>query len=370
MPYSSRNLQLLLSGAVLFALLPLTASACPPGQYELLAPIGTLTGCVTIATYLKGILETIIGIAGVLAVIMIVICGIQMMASGSAAGKSAAKECITNAIFGVLLAIGSWLLLNTINPLLLKNTQSLVDPVAVVVVPPAGPLIAPMPTNPGWYFRYRDTNGSVNNSPRYESSGVCLTKQQVEIGNGSVIQNGPNGTPGCFEVRAVPQPAGEAATRNTICGNDSCVGSSNSNVYINNTACVGSQTNGCTNVNGYNVATINDLKGFATACACKITITGGTEGGHSSHGPNIPVFDISKTAFIEKYVKDNSTVKKNPSFSDRASGVYFYKWLYAGYWWTDETGGSKTPHWHVCKVGTPSPTANTAGLFQKACNQI
>ncbi len=64
---------------------------------------------------------TIIGITGILAVVMIVICGIRLMTSASASGKSEAKSCITNAIFGVLIALGGWLLLNTVNPQLLKN---------------------------------------------------------------------------------------------------------------------------------------------------------------------------------------------------------------------------------------------------------
>ncbi len=159
----------------LFALLPLTASACPPGQYELLAPIGTLAGCVDLAGYLKGIIETVIGIAGILAVIMIVFCGIQMMASGSVSGKSAAKECITNAIMGVLLAIGSWLLLNTINPLLLKNTQTLINGVTLVTPATVG-YTEPNPTDEGCYFKYRDIpTGNI----KFSRSDTCPTCENI-----------------------------------------------------------------------------------------------------------------------------------------------------------------------------------------------
>ncbi len=106
----------------LFSFIFPTAEAATP-CYKLLAPVGTLTsgGCYTLTQYLNGIFVTIIGIAGILAVVMIVICGIRLMTAASAGGKSEAKKCITNAIFGVLIAIGSWLLLNTLNPQLLKN---------------------------------------------------------------------------------------------------------------------------------------------------------------------------------------------------------------------------------------------------------
>ena len=99
-----------------------TAEAATP-CYKLLAPIGTFTsaGCYTLTQYLNGIFVTVIGIAGILAVVMIVICGIRLMTSASAGGKSEAKSCITNAIFGVLIAIGAWILLNTVNPQLLRN---------------------------------------------------------------------------------------------------------------------------------------------------------------------------------------------------------------------------------------------------------
>src|SRR5574340_526552 len=82
------------------------------GAYTLLEPLGPLSGPVTLSGYLQGVFKVTIGVAGVLAVVMIVICAIQMMGSPSVSQKSASKECITNAIFGLLLALGSWIILN------------------------------------------------------------------------------------------------------------------------------------------------------------------------------------------------------------------------------------------------------------------
>ena len=89
-------------------------------DYTLLAPIGNLTVINTTKTtfgdYLNVILKIAIGACGALAVIMIVINGIMMMGSESVFGRVEAKSKITAAIGGLLLALGAWVILNTINP--------------------------------------------------------------------------------------------------------------------------------------------------------------------------------------------------------------------------------------------------------------
>lgn len=75
----------------------------------------------SLSTYLRAVFMTGIGLAGVLAVLMIVVGGIQYIGSGmSPSGKSDAKDRITNALIGLLLALLSWLILNTINPDLVR----------------------------------------------------------------------------------------------------------------------------------------------------------------------------------------------------------------------------------------------------------
>ncbi len=121
------------------ALLPTTALA--QSTYRLLAPLGPLTGDVTLTGYLEGIMMVIIGVAGILAVVMIVICGIQMIGSPSVSQKSASKTCITNAIFGLILAFSSWLVLNTINTQLLSSDATLLGlPGAAPASPGATPV--------------------------------------------------------------------------------------------------------------------------------------------------------------------------------------------------------------------------------------
>ncbi|PIQ66529.1 MAG: hypothetical protein COV96_01015 [Candidatus Zambryskibacteria bacterium CG11_big_fil_rev_8_21_14_0_20_42_18] len=90
-------------------------------DYTLLAPIDGYVGETTQAnSYLASIFKLAIAVAGGLAVIMIIWGGIQYMSTDAISGKSEAKNTIQNAIWGLLLAISAWLILNTINPDLVK----------------------------------------------------------------------------------------------------------------------------------------------------------------------------------------------------------------------------------------------------------
>lgn len=100
--------------------------------YIPLAPIpGTVTeGCdftstsakcqTTFMTYLNGAYKTAIGVAGMLAVVMIIWWGFQYVITASEGGKTDSREGITNALIGLLLTLGSWLIVYTINPKLVQ----------------------------------------------------------------------------------------------------------------------------------------------------------------------------------------------------------------------------------------------------------
>ena len=94
-------------------------SAYSAFAYTPLESLPNVTGkeTVTLGGYLSNIYALGIGLAGVLAVLMIVIGGIQYVGSGmSPSGKNDARDRITNAILGLLLALHSWIILNTIDP--------------------------------------------------------------------------------------------------------------------------------------------------------------------------------------------------------------------------------------------------------------
>ena len=100
----------------------------PPGTssydntYELLAPIpGVVPGNVVgpdfnLGNYVNNLIKVLIGLASAMAVFMIVFGGIEWMMSDSFISKGEGKKKILNAIKGLVLLLGSYLILITINP--------------------------------------------------------------------------------------------------------------------------------------------------------------------------------------------------------------------------------------------------------------
>lgn len=76
---------------------------------------GPVGGPVSLGGYLSTMFQWIIGIAGVLAVLMIVIAGIEYMSPVPSA-KESGKNRAMAAILGLILALVSYLILRTINP--------------------------------------------------------------------------------------------------------------------------------------------------------------------------------------------------------------------------------------------------------------
>jgi len=107
-------------------------------KYQLLEPLPDGTTQVDVkspnalGTYLNIIIKIVIGLAAVLAVFMVFLGGIQYMTAEVISAKEDGKNRIKNAIFGLLLALGAYTILFTINPdLLNSNLDSLTDIVLV-----------------------------------------------------------------------------------------------------------------------------------------------------------------------------------------------------------------------------------------------
>lgn len=321
------------------------------GDYTLLAPFGNiLSGTVSLSSYLQGIFQVTIGIGGVLAVIMLVKCGIELVGSTSPSAKSAAKECIGGAILGVFLGVASWVILNTINSDLLKNELTLGD----IAVQPQTEVVTgsddPMPTSltslPGWYFRYKDANNNTKNSRNFGQSGEgqCLLVMDQEAKKGVVIVDK------CFQILPsnVQLPQGEVATRNGICGNDTCVSQSNSGVFINARACATYGEKGCTLVNGLGNA-IDVVKNLKNSSGCdRVTITGGTEyWAHKTHAAGRPIVDVRKDACVNKFLNNpQNGLGRRASFTLVSGATQRVFWN--NFWWTDEGD-----HWHACEANQP-----------------
>lgn len=91
-----------------------------PSTYCLLAPLptssgGTPTSQTTFSDYIVNVMKLAVGVAAALAVLMIVWGGIKYMTSDVISNKASAKTSIQNALLGLLLALASYTILNTIN---------------------------------------------------------------------------------------------------------------------------------------------------------------------------------------------------------------------------------------------------------------
>jgi len=110
----------------------LTLVPAAGGVYTLLAPIPTFfpDGKIDIkgkglSGYLEGLYRVGVAIATGLALIMIVVGGLEYVSTDSIQGKSSGRERIKNALIGLLLALTSFIILRQINPNLLRSDLGL-----------------------------------------------------------------------------------------------------------------------------------------------------------------------------------------------------------------------------------------------------
>lgn len=92
--------------------------------------------------YMNILIKLVIGFAAVLAVIMIIAGGLEYMTSELISSKESGKNRITNALLGLVIALGSWALLNTLNPELLKMCLKL--PEAIIMIDLGGEGTTPL----------------------------------------------------------------------------------------------------------------------------------------------------------------------------------------------------------------------------------
>ena len=117
--------------------------------YKMLAPIGNITcmdssgkdtNCISndIGKYLNIIFKLAIGICAALAVIMLIIAGVSYMGDESVFGKTEAKKKMFSAVLGLIIALGAWALLNTINPALTGKEGLVIDTASVEITQTSG----------------------------------------------------------------------------------------------------------------------------------------------------------------------------------------------------------------------------------------
>ncbi len=87
-----------------------------------LAPLPGLEGQPgTLNGFLEGLFQVLIVVAGLLAMIMLVVGAITYLSSDAFSGKTEGKDMMLSAVFGLILALGAWVIINAINPNLASN---------------------------------------------------------------------------------------------------------------------------------------------------------------------------------------------------------------------------------------------------------
>jgi hypothetical protein len=148
--------------------------------YEPLVGIpGVDNAATNFTTYINQLYFLSISIAALLAVIKIIIGGVKWMLTDVVPQKSEARNDIKGAIFGLLLIISAFLILNTINPQLtnltaLQTLQPLNTTSREEILRPQGPNNG---TNPNWVASQRERcqnqGGTWEDPTRLFTNGNC-----------------------------------------------------------------------------------------------------------------------------------------------------------------------------------------------------
>ncbi len=223
--------------------------------YVPLAPIPTIpTGTTpTLAVYMKGIFTAAVGLAIVFAVLMIVIGGIQYIVAQTPFAIGEGKSKITNAVVGLFILLISAVLLNTINPGLLRIGLNIDTTIFDAYTPGAGT----ESQSRDQYCIANPTTGEKTGGC-YDSAAGC---QSV-----LVISNPLGTTDDCFLYQQTSQvPAGtgnEDANRKLL--------TDTGHISVNADA-------DRTQLSGVRPETLNEVKRVQTECNCDIVVTGGSE---------------------------------------------------------------------------------------------
>ena len=197
-----------------------------------------------------------IAIAIVLALVMIIWGGIIKMTTDSWTKKDDANSKIENALYGLGLALISWLILYTINPCLVQF-------VAVSGGCTTNNTFLTLPTQ----------------TKQSSSSALLLSLDENGLANDA-------------DIRALFK---------------------NDHINVNKENCSSPTATNCTSLDGLPQAAISGIESLRSACGTVdcITITGGTETGnpedptHVSHGPGIATVDVSYNPTILQAIKNS-----------------------------------------------------------------
>ena len=253
-------------------------------SYTLLQPLpglgGDNTGVTGLSQYLGWLYKFALGAAAFLAVLMIVIGGIQMIVGGaSETARSDGKKRIQQAIWGLLLAITAWLILYSINPDLVKTGLTIPD---ITIEAPVAAV-----SNVSFYCLAKD---GTKMGP-FTTEENC--KFSCTYAGSSCTQEGQSMPPGTVSWPLGPAPSGTVSDTTALREELKSAG-----ITLNKENCAYQGQTSCTSLYGLPESTIQALKDLEKISG-PFVITGGTEPGHQTHGPGNPIVDIRYSTMKE-----------------------------------------------------------------------
>lgn len=274
--------------------------------YQLLEPIPEEGGAVknpTLSGYLSALFSFALAAAAFLAVLQITIAGIQMTLGGAnESARKDAKERISDAVWGLVLALSAWLLLFTINP-------------------------------------------------DFVEKGLQIPGLTIQEGAGFIILQ--------EDVFYDPEPGNRLSYNNV---RDNFGEEGDTNFIDAKPECVGTQNTGCARLAGLKEATVEETVDLKEECesfiaGCRIYITSGTESGHATGGyshSNGYKVDIKPDTNLDNYIKNSGKFILSSESAERevylvknSSGDVLSTYVYEKEIPAGANSATWAPHWDV-----------------------
>jgi len=273
------------------------------GDYTVLSPLPGTTkdNCTSGATcqsnfetYLPGLFKFSIGLAGVLAFVMITFGGILYATTDAIQSKSEGRKYIENAVVGLLMVIGAYAILYTINPQFLEFKLSIPRPAITFGSPSVVPGLM------------SDADLSSDASARAALASHNITAYRGTCSNGA--------TTNCVNLNGLQQ----------------------------------------TTVTG--LETLQEACTQSAGQSCNISIQGGTEPGHSTNSAHNTgnAVDFAASADLNKVITNNGANTGTGKFeNNQLSACAVVSYSGGSYLWEPKgstCGGdvaSSGDHWHA-----------------------
>jgi len=309
------------------------------------------------ASAISNLYNFVLGIGAMAAFGIIVYAAFRYTTTESASARSEAQGKIYQALLGLLLLLGSTVILQFISP----NLPNLSDP-EIKQLEDIGSITTISDRDqeepPYWSFQIcpllvceaSSYNHTVTRNGHYSSESECASEAS-DINGGTSPRNWlcsqitPAPTPGTVPPVDGDQIPGGITKCSEAPGCIQAVQNLDAaGIRVRSTQSCYDWERGCTSFVGSAVpAIVQYLKSMQVACmtynsACRLTVTGATEPGHQSHAPDKAIVDLAADPIVSNYIYTRIG-RTSPTpyrwYKDKGADIYYY-------WETSPV------HWHIC----------------------